>query len=837
MAIDNQFGKGIGVAAGFDLGAQKPLDSRIAVNTLAERDAHIDNNRAYEGMLVYVDEDKNTYQLINGKWVVFFSKAANDSSAEGQAAKNLEQDNRLSALETKVGKDVDGENPAKGLFLEVDQARAAADAAKKAADDEASRAAEAEQALQGEIDAINNEENGILAQAKAHAEAKDAEQKALLDKDIADAKALVETEKGRAEGVEADLLEAINAINNEESGIAAVAKKYTDDREVEIRADIKKVTDALDERLQTAEGEIDDAQEDILELQAFMKAVSAGDVEINLGDVDVRIKALEANHTGENSVENKIAAAQKAADDAQADVDALEEIVGVEGKEAAEGQESVQATGLFKKIDDANAAIEEAMADDKAELEGKITKEAEDRAAADKAINDEIANMKNADLDGSLAKQIDDEAGRAAEEEGKLAKAIEDEAKRADAAEKANAAAVVTEKDRAEAKEAELLAAIEAEVGKEGVQGNRDKAIADAIAVVNGDAAKLEGRVKANEDAIAVINGEDEGSIKKAVADLVNGAPEAANTLKELADSIAANKGVYDGWVVQHEQAMAAMKAELQGEIDTDVKVVADELAKQKDAEQDGTLAKKIVDEAAAREAADQALVARVAANEAFVDAQPNKDKAQDDRLAVIEEMMGLGGVEGDKTALQELQETIDAVEDKADAAQAAADAAQNDVDALEGRLDDEGGLVARIAANEAFVAAQPAIDEKQSDDIENLQGRMSTVETFVNNHSDVERDKKIDANAAAIEAEVKEGGARDVAIATALEDYSTTVEMKSLVASVVASLSLELEDNKVSLTLGEGVEGVTLKEVYLNVATDDDIDAIIAGLDKVEGE
>ena len=721
MAIDNQFGKGIGVAAGFDLGAQKPLDSRIAVNTLAERDAHIDNNRAYEGMLVYVDEDKNTYQLINGKWVVFFSKAANDSSAEGQAAKNLEQDNRLNALETKVGKDVDGENPAKGLFLEVDQARAAADAAKKAADDEASRAAEAEQALQGEIDAINNEENGILAQAKAHAEAKDAEQKALLDKDITDAKALVETEKGRAEGVEADLLEAINAINNEESGIAAVAKKYTDDREVEIRADIKKVTDALDERLQTAEGEIDDAQEDILELQAFMNAVSAGDVEINLGEVDERIKALEANHTGENSVENKIAAAKKAADDAQADVDALEAIVGVEGKEAAEGQEAVQATGLFKKIDDANAAIEEA--------------------------------------------------------------------------------------------------------------------IADAIAVVNGDAAKLEGRVKANEDAIAVINGEDEGSIKKAVADLVNGAPEAANTLKELADSIAANKSVYDGWVVQHEQAMAAMKAELQGEIDTDVKVVADELAKQKDAAQDGTLAKKIVDEAAAREAADQALVARVAANEAFVAAQPDKDKAQDDRLAVIEEMMGLGGVEGDKTALQELQETIDAVEDKADAAQAAADAAQNDVDALEGRLDDEGGLVARIAANEAFVAAQPAIDKKQSDDIENLQGRMSTVETFVNNHSDVERDKKIDANAAAIEAEVKEGGARDVAIATALKDYSTTVGMKAFVASVVATLSLELKDDKVSLKLGEGADGVTLKEVTLNVATDDDIAAIIAGLDKVEGE
>ena len=69
MAIDNQFGKGIGVAAGFDLGAQKPLDARIAVNTIAERDAHVENNRAYEGMVVFVDETKLNYQLINGVWV------------------------------------------------------------------------------------------------------------------------------------------------------------------------------------------------------------------------------------------------------------------------------------------------------------------------------------------------------------------------------------------------------------------------------------------------------------------------------------------------------------------------------------------------------------------------------------------------------------------------------------------------------------------------------------------------------------------------------------------------------------------------------------------------
>ena len=46
MANELKFGKGIGVAAGFDLGAQKPLDSRYTVADIEERDAHVEGNRA-----------------------------------------------------------------------------------------------------------------------------------------------------------------------------------------------------------------------------------------------------------------------------------------------------------------------------------------------------------------------------------------------------------------------------------------------------------------------------------------------------------------------------------------------------------------------------------------------------------------------------------------------------------------------------------------------------------------------------------------------------------------------------------------------------------------------
>lgn len=66
---DNYYGKGIKVTSGFDLGAMLPLDSRIVVNTIAERNAHVTNNRVYEGMIVYVIEEQTNYQYINSTWV------------------------------------------------------------------------------------------------------------------------------------------------------------------------------------------------------------------------------------------------------------------------------------------------------------------------------------------------------------------------------------------------------------------------------------------------------------------------------------------------------------------------------------------------------------------------------------------------------------------------------------------------------------------------------------------------------------------------------------------------------------------------------------------------
>lgn len=104
---DTFYGKGITVASGFDLGAKSPLDSRIVVNTVEERDAHVTNNRAYNGMIVYVIEDKTTYQYLDGEWVIFGAEVidnlASDSTTKGLSAnQGRVLDEKISAINDEV---------------------------------------------------------------------------------------------------------------------------------------------------------------------------------------------------------------------------------------------------------------------------------------------------------------------------------------------------------------------------------------------------------------------------------------------------------------------------------------------------------------------------------------------------------------------------------------------------------------------------------------------------------------------------------------------------------------------------------------------------------------
>ena len=67
MAIENTYMGGtvyggIQLGNGFDLQSKAPLDSRQVVPNYAGLQALIDGNAAYEGMIVYDEETKKTYQ-------------------------------------------------------------------------------------------------------------------------------------------------------------------------------------------------------------------------------------------------------------------------------------------------------------------------------------------------------------------------------------------------------------------------------------------------------------------------------------------------------------------------------------------------------------------------------------------------------------------------------------------------------------------------------------------------------------------------------------------------------------------------------------------------------
>ena len=507
--------------------------------------------------------------------------------------------------------------------------------------------------------------------------------------------------------------------------------------------------------------------------------------------------------------------------------------------------------------------------------------------------------------------------------------------------------AFVKAQPEVDSKQNQRLSAIEEMMGLGGAEGDKTtlEALQEAIEAAQSDvdaveqrldaAGGLVSRIAANEANIARLDGavDVEGSVKKQIKDAIDGVNQAANTLADRVEVLEGEMDAVEAKLVGLEkdtvqaaidQAQAdaeakaaeldaALKLELKGKIEDDVKVVADELANQMDVKVDGSLAKQIADEKARMDAfmadadvqqgavdtlkelqsyinthgeAAQKMVddiadnkttieaeaaearkqeglirgelanaiaqevidrnaaikvvtdaqveinedveERVAANETFVAAQPAIDAEQNRRIKALEDANKEGGAMA--KAVQDAQDAADAAQEAADAAQGAADAAQTDVDALEKRLDDPNGLVDRLEAVEEFKNGHS--HEALQGEIDAAEGRLDALEAFEKAHSHEAMEKGIADNKAAIEKEVED---RDAAIAEALEAYSDTEEVKVMLTNVINSLGLAIEDNKLQLTLG--TSDFVIKEVALDIATDADIDAIIAGLDAPAGE
>ena len=606
----------------------------------------------------------------------------------------------------------------------------------------------------------------------------DKERLAKLAKALDDrAKAAVQTEKERAEAIEQAIdakaianAAAIAAINNETTGILKQAKDYADgvgateqERAEGAEGVLSDRIDAIDAKLKGAVDNFFDGAEDGTKVKEMV-----ANININ----KAKLADIEEGKTVKAVIDAAVEAEKGRAEDAEA---------ALAGRIAA--NEALLA---------AQPAKDQAQDQRIADLEAMMGMGGEEgQKTALEEIREDIEGLENKDTE--LQGEIDAVEGRMNTAESDI--------------------------DQLQVDVARLDGAVD-------VEGSVKKQIKDAIDEVNGAAALLENRVAANEifvagyaakeakvrEDFAAADAQVLADAKKyadeEITKLVDSAPDAMNTLNELAEAIKGNKDVYDAYVEQHAQAMATMKSDLQKEIDDDVKAAVD--------------AQALVNNAQAETNED--FEERIAANEAFVAAQPAIDAAQDKRIKDLEDANKEGGAMAE--AVKDAQDAADAAQAAAEAAQGAANAAQADVDAVEKRLDDKGGLVDRLEAAEAFV--QGHSHEGLQGEIDAAEGRLDVLEAFEEAHDHSVMEKGIADNKAAIEKEVKD---RDAAIEAALETYSTTEEMKQVIGNVVNSLALTMENDKVVLKLG-GKDGIALTEVSLDLATDADIDAIVAGLD-----
>ena len=158
------------------------------------------------------------------------------------------------------------------------------------------------------------------------------------------------------------------------------------------------------------------------------------------------------------------------------------------------------------------------------------------------------ASSDRAAIRSEFASEDATEKARAEAAEAANAAAISAEETRAQAAEAVNAAAVATEKTRAEAAEATLtsdLSSLTSTVSSnKSASESADSAATSDRAAIRSEFASADSSLQANIDTekarLDVLEGDSStsGSVAKAIADVIDAAPEALNTLKELSEAL-----------------------------------------------------------------------------------------------------------------------------------------------------------------------------------------------------------------------------------------------------------------------------------------------------------
>lgn len=227
--------------------------------------------------------------------------------------------------------------------------------------------------------------------------------------------------------------------------------------------------------------------------------------------------------------------------------------------------------------------------------------------------------------------------------------------------------------------------------------------------------------------------------------------------------------------------------------------------------------------------AAAEEMVANIAAAQKAADDE--KVRAEAEEAAIRQEMAeAVAGVHGHDN--KEVLDGINAEKVAAwDGAQAGAEAKAAELDAalkleLQAEIDNDVKVVADDLALEKakIVALQEFVEGHKDFDASELEGKIQALEEFQAGHEDY--------NDSEVRGLIKDNADDILELQQAVEEKVEEEQVKTMLGNVVSSLSLQMVDNKVQLSLG-GVDGIAIAEVELDVATDDDIDEIIAGLDE----
>ena len=340
------------------------------------------------------------------------------------------------------------------------------------------------------------------------------------------------------------------------------------------------------------------------------------------------------------------------------------------------------------------------------------------------------------------------------------------------------------------------------------------KALEDAIKAAEEKDAVLAGRIQTLEG--LVVGGEGEG-LEAVIGDVAQNKAD-IEQLKEFKDAHSHEELAKQAdLLLVDEKAQAAkdaidafMSAEAikEGAIDT-LKEIQEYI------ESDCATADQMVkDIAAAQKAADD-----------------EKVRAEAEEAKIREEMAeAVAGVHGHDN--KEVLDGISAEKVAAwDGAQAGAEAKAAELDAtlkeeLQAEIDDDVKVVADDLALEKakIVELQAFVEGHEDFDASELEAKIEALEEFQAGHQDY--------NDVEVRGLIKDNADDILELQQAMEEKIEEEQVKAMLGNVVSSLSLQMIDNKVQLSLG-GVDGIAIAEVELDVADDNDIDEIIAGLDE----